>query len=80
MTEAASRWYKPFMAKGAYLSPSGVDSARQRRLEAMQLQAIAGNPLSVEQVAMFELFEREAWPHDRRLAYTLTRLVPVVAE
>ncbi len=46
LAEAASRWYKPCMAKDAYLSPSEADAARQRRLEARQLQAIEGNPLS----------------------------------
>jgi hypothetical protein len=80
LAEAASRWYKPCMAKDAYLSPSDVGAARQRRLEAMQLQAIEGNPLSAEQVAMFEMFEREAWPHARRRAHILARVIPLAAE
>src|SRR5438067_1317369 len=32
---------------------------RQRRVEAMNLQAIENNPLDAEDVAMFEMFERE---------------------
>ena len=53
------------------LSPTEVEQARQRRLGAMRSQEIEGNPLSPEDVAMFEMFEREAWSHDRRLAYIL---------
>jgi hypothetical protein len=62
------------------LSPSEVAQARERRLAAMRLQEIEGNPLSAEQVAMFEMFEREAWPHDRRRAYLLARAMPLAAE
>jgi len=80
LAEAGSRWYKRLMAKDAYLSPSEVDAAQRRRLEAMQLQAIEGNPLSAEQVAMFEMFEREAWPHARRRAHILARVIPLAAE
>jgi hypothetical protein len=62
------------------LSPCEVAQARERRLAAMRLQEIEGNPLSAEQVAMFEMFEREAWPHDRRRAYLLAKAMPLAAE
>jgi hypothetical protein len=39
------------------------------RLEAMNLQAIEGNPLDAEDVAMFALFEREGWTHEQRHAH-----------
>ncbi len=55
------------------LSPQEIAAARQRRLEAMNLQAIEGNPLDHEDVAMFEMFEREGWDHERRRAYILRR-------
>jgi hypothetical protein len=55
------------------LSPEEVAAARQRRLEAMKLQEIEGNPLSADQIAMFEMFEREGWSHQRRLAFLLDR-------
>ncbi|MEA2877615.1 MAG: hypothetical protein QOF14_2811 [Hyphomicrobiales bacterium] len=42
---------------------------RQLRLEAMNLQEIAGNPLEAEDIAMFEMFERERWTDEERLAY-----------
>jgi hypothetical protein len=62
------------MAKMAdRLSPQEIAAARQRRLEAMNPQAIEGNPLDAEDVAMFEMFEREGWDHERRRAYILAR-------
>jgi hypothetical protein len=41
------------------LSPQEIAEARERRLEAMHLQVIEGNPLDAEDIAMFEMFERE---------------------
>jgi hypothetical protein len=55
------------------LSPQEIAAVRQRRLEAMHLQAIEGNPLDENDVAMFEMFEREGWDHERRRAYILER-------
>jgi hypothetical protein len=51
------------------LSPKEIAEARQRRLEAMNLQVIEGNPLDAEDIAMFEMFEREGWDDERCLAY-----------
>jgi len=56
------------------LTPSEVELARKRRLVAMHLQEIEGNPASAEDIAMFEMFEmfeREAWTHEQRRAYIL---------
>jgi hypothetical protein len=55
------------------LSPEQVAAARERRLEAMHLQAIEGNPLDAEDIAMFEMFEREGWSHERCRAYILAQ-------
>lgn len=55
------------------LTPAEVDAARQRRIEAMALQEIEGNPLDAEQIAMFEMFERERWSHERRREHLLAR-------
>ena len=49
------------------------DDATVRRLEAQHLQALEGNPLTPEAVAMFEMFERENWPEERCLAYIRAR-------
>jgi uncharacterized protein YjhX (UPF0386 family) len=56
------------------LSPEDVAQARERRLDAMHLQEIEDNPLDAEQVAMFEMFEREAWSHEQCRAYILERV------
>jgi hypothetical protein len=46
---------------------------RQLRLEAMNLQDIEGNPFDAEDIAMFEMFEREGWDDERCRAYILAR-------
>jgi hypothetical protein len=35
------------------------EAARQRRLEMQHLQLIECNPLTADEIAMFEMFERE---------------------
>ena len=55
----------------ARLSPEEVAEARERRLVAMHLQEIEGNPLDADDIAMFEMFEREAWSHERCIAHIL---------
>ena len=42
--------------------------------EAAHLQAIEGNPLTAEEIAMFEMFEREGWSPERRRAHILRRI------
>jgi len=51
------------------LTAEQVEAARVRRLEAMRLHEIEGNPLDAEDIAMFEMFERERWSHERCIAY-----------
>ena len=46
----------------------------------MRSQEIEGNPLSPDEITMFEMFEREAWSHDRRLAHILASVTPLAAE
>ena len=51
-----------------------VDMARrQRRLDMQHLQYIEGNPLTAEEIEMFEMFEREDWSHERCRAYILAQ-------
>ena len=54
-------------------SAAEVAELRKLRLEAMNLQAIEGNPLDAEDVAMFEMFEREGWSDEQCRAYILAR-------
>ncbi len=51
-----------------------VAAANGRLAEAAHLQAIEGNPLTAEEIAMFEMFEREGWPPERRRAHILRRI------
>ena len=62
------------------LNPRDIESTRTRRLAAMNLQAVEGNPLSPDQVAMFEMFEAEGWSHERRRDYLLSRVQRQAAE
>lgn len=64
------------MTLSPLLTSSEVAVARKRRLAAMRLQEIESNPFTPEDVAMFEMFEREAWPHERRRAYILAKARP----
>ncbi len=45
----------------------------ERLQEAQHLQMIEGNALSDDELAMFEMFEREGWSHERRRAYILAQ-------
>lgn len=51
------------------LTDQDIEERRRRRLEAMHLQKIEGNPLDAAQVAMFEMFERERWTDDQIKAH-----------
>ena len=51
-----------------------VVAANDRLAEAAHLQAIEGNPLTAEEIAMFEMFEREGWSPERRRAHILRRI------
>ena len=62
------------------LSPSDVERSRTRRLVAMRLQEIEGNPLDAADVAMFEMFEREGLTHEQRRAYIIDHAPAAAAE
>ena len=54
--------------------PTAPASENGLLAEAAHLQAIEGNPLTAEEIAMFEMFEREGWPPERRRAHILRRV------
>jgi hypothetical protein len=58
--------------KNGHQDPAGH---RLSLSEAKHLQAIEGNPLDAEQVAMFEMFDREGWSDERRRDYIRRRAV-----
>ena len=55
-------------------STVAVGTANQLLAEAAHLQAIEGNPLTAEEIAMFEMFERERWSPERRRIHILRRI------
>ena len=62
------------------IAPLDIDLRRRRRLDAMRLQEIEGNPFDAEDIAMFEMFEREGWSHERCRAFILARVRKLPAE
>lgn len=62
------------------LSVEEVAAAKIRRLEAMRLQEIEGNPLDAEDIAMFEMFERERWTPEQRIAYIREQALKYAAQ
>ena len=62
------------------LTTREVAESRRRRLDAVALQAIEDNPLTPDEIAMFEMFEREGWPHDRRRTWILGKAAALAAE
>ena len=55
------------------LAKAATAELRKLRLEAMNLQEIEGNPLDAEDIAMFEMFEREGWSDEQCRGYILAR-------
>jgi hypothetical protein len=64
---------------GPAVGIDGIAASRKRRIAAARLQEIEGNPLTAEDIAMFEMFEREGWSHERRRAYILAGAAAPVA-
>lgn len=58
-------------ANGVLLTEAEVAEAHERLLEAVHIQKMEGNPLDAEELAMFEMFERERWSHERCIAYII---------
>jgi hypothetical protein len=61
-------------------SSDSLSLAPKRRAVAMRLLEIEGNPLTPEDIAMFEMFDREGWSHERRRAYIIAKALPLAAE
>jgi hypothetical protein len=45
----------------------------KRGKDGIEMHRISGNPLDAEQIAMFEMFNRERWSHEKRRAYISER-------
>jgi len=53
------------------MSKIDTNTPGHRFKEALNMQDIEGNPLTPEEIAMFEMFEREGWSHEKRRAYII---------
>lgn len=51
-----------------------LEEMRERLIEAMHLQEIEDNPIDDEQIAMFEMFERERWTDEQCREYLEARV------
>lgn len=49
------------------------DTIEQRAREAAHLQLIEGNPFDADDIAMFEMFEKEGLSPDQRRAYIIAQ-------
>ena len=54
--------------------PPRTAAASGRLAEAAHLQEIEGNPLTPDELAMFEMFEREGWSPEDRYAYIVRQV------
>jgi hypothetical protein len=56
--------------------------ALERLNDYQHLLVIEGNPLTANELAMFEMFEREKWTPEQRRAHIIAQFVPasLVAE
>ena len=61
------------MTSDAKLSELELAAVKRRRAEFDAICAIERIAPTSEQKAMFEMFDRERWPHKRRLAYVIER-------
>lgn len=51
----------------------------QRFQEGLALHAIEGNPLDAEDIAMFEMFDREGFSDEERVAYIKGKFTETLA-
>ena len=51
-----------------------VSESRERLAQIIAMQAIEGNPLTIEEIEMFEMFDREQWSDDRQLTFIREKL------
>lgn len=59
-------------------------TSQQRRRDGAAMQAIEGNPLTAEEICMFEMFDQRGWSPEQRRAFIIdkarNRIAAVAAE
>ena len=56
------------------LTDEELELAIKRGKDGIEMHRISGNPLSADQIAMFEMFNRERWSHEKCRAYILAEI------
>jgi hypothetical protein len=72
-------WSSPMAETAKTISAVEIRTAKTRRLQMQHLNTIEGNALDNADIAMFEMFEREGWSHERRRAYILAKSTDAVS-
>lgn len=65
--------------EGKKISERELAERRRRGKVAMHLQEIEDNPLTPEEVEMFEMFDRERWSDERCHEYIMNRVQKLAA-
>ncbi len=68
------------MADKSKLTDSEIAAIKQRRAEFRAICAVEGIAFTAEDDELFAMFDRERWPHDRRIAYLKGQAVEIAAE
>ena len=65
------------LPNGAFASVSRdtPETIQKRHQLGLALAKIEGNPLTPEEIAMFEMFDREGWSDERRRAYIVDSIL-----
>jgi predicted nucleic acid-binding protein len=69
-----------FGGRAIDLAEFAQETRQIRKAVAIRLQEIEGNPLTPDDIAMFEMFELDGWSPERRRAYLIARAKPLAAE
>lgn len=69
------------LPNGAFASVSRdtPETIQKRHQLGLALAAVEGNPLTPEEIAMFEMFDRESWSDERRRAFILEKVLKAEA-
>lgn len=68
------------MSTDAKLTESEIAAIKQRRAEFRAICAVEGIAFTAEDDELFAMFDRERWPHGRRIAYLKSQAVEIAAE
>jgi hypothetical protein len=68
------------MSSDANLTDAEIAAIKQRRAEFRAICAVEGIKFTAEDDELFAMFDRERWPHERRIAYLKSEARALAAE